>query len=445
MDGKPDAAAREAERGAQGMAVLRLLVYSGIGIVLFFVPFEMAGKSSLLIDHAASLLHKHARPLVLCLALAFMLHGALSPWLPGNRQRGAGFLGFSLLKGLGLLVGVAYLLGWGPAALYRPDMLPFLFEKLVMTLTVIIPVGALALAFLIGFGLLELIGVLMQPVMRPVWRTPGKSAIDAVASFAGSYSIGLLITERLYCGGHYSLRDAAIIATGFSTVSMPFMVVVAKTLELMPSWNLFFWSAFGVTFLVTALTARMPPLARLPDDGKPDEPLPAGQGRLAAAWQAGVQQAASAPPLPVALWSSLKDGLRMTSAILPSILAVGLLGLLAAHYTPLFDLVGLLFLPLTWALGLAEPMRVAGALASGLAEMFLPVVLLKDADGLVRFTAGVVSVSSILFLSASIPCMLATRIPLRLRDLLLVWGQRSLLSLLLAVPIGWLAQAQGWL
>ena len=90
-------------------------------------------------------------------------------------------------------------------------------------------------------------------------------------------------------------------------------------------------------------------------------------------------------------------------------------------------------------------MRVAGALASGLAEMFLPVVLLKDADGLVRFTAGVVSVSSILFLSASIPCMLATRIPLRLRDLLLVWGQRSLLSLLLAVPIGWLAQAQGWL
>ena len=135
----------------------------------------------------------------------------------------------------------------------------------------------------------------------------------------------------------------------------------------------------------------------------------------------------------------------MTSAILPSILAVGLLGLLAAHYTPLFDLVGLLFLPLTWALGLAEPMRVAGALASGLAEMFLPVVLLKDADGLVRFTAGVVSVSSILFLSASIPCMLATRIPLRLRDLLLVWGQRSLLSLLLAVPIGWLAQAQGWL
>ncbi|CAM4081312.1 hypothetical protein Gste01_02132 [Geobacillus stearothermophilus ATCC 7953] len=61
--------------------------------------------------------------------------------------------------------------------------------------------------------------------------------IDAVASFVGSYSIGLLITNKVFKEGKYTVKEAAIIATGFSTVSVTFMVVVAKTLGLMPIWN----------------------------------------------------------------------------------------------------------------------------------------------------------------------------------------------------------------
>ena len=72
----------------------------------------------------------------------------------------------------------------------------------------------------------------MKPVMRPIWKTPGRSAVDAVASFVGSYSVGLLITNRVYKEGFYSEKEASIIATGFSTVSATFMIVVAKTLVL---------------------------------------------------------------------------------------------------------------------------------------------------------------------------------------------------------------------
>ncbi len=438
----PAAAAPPANRTR---ATLRLIGYSLIGILLFFVPFEIAGRSSLLLDHAASLLQNEARIAVICAAMIFMAYGAISPWFKAGARQGMTQLVFNVLKVLGLLVGIAYLLEIGPAALFQPDMLPFLFEKLVLSLTVIVPLGALALVFLIGFGLLELVGVLMQPIMRPLWRTPGKSAIDAVASFAGSYSVGLLITDRMYREKHYSLRDAAIIATGFSTVSVPFLVVVARTMDLMPLWNLYFWSTMLVTFLVTAVTARLYPLASMSTDRLPEPELASGKGRWAGAWEAGLAQAGAAPSLRQALAGTFVDGLRMTSAILPSILAVGLLGLLATKYTPIFDIIGLLFYPVTWAFGLEQPMQVASALASGLAEMFLPVMLLKDADSLVRFVTAIVSVSSVLFLSASIPCMLATQIPLRMRDLLLVWLQRTLISLLFTIPLGMLAQRLGWL
>ncbi len=116
----------------------------------------------------------------------------------------------------------------------------------------------------------ELVGVLLQPVMRPTFKTPGKSAIDAVASFVGSYSIGLLITNRVYKSGQYSAKEAAIIATGFSTVSATFMVIVAKTLGLMDIWNWFFWSTLALTFVVTAITVRLRPLSRLDDTTFPE-------------------------------------------------------------------------------------------------------------------------------------------------------------------------------
>ena len=105
----------------------------------------------------------------------------------------------------------------------------------------------------------------MVPVMRPIFHTPGRAAIDAVASFVGSYSVGLIITNNVYRKGGYTAREAAIIGTGFSTVSATFMIIVAKTLGIIEHWNIYFWVTLVVCFTVTAITLRIPPLSRVPD------------------------------------------------------------------------------------------------------------------------------------------------------------------------------------
>lgn len=430
---------------ARGPALARLVLYSLFGLFVFFVPIEIAGRSTIPLDHAATALVTHARPVALAFVCLLIAYGAAAPLLDGSWRRSPTARVFTGLKLLGLLLTVGYLAGIGPAALYAPDMLPFLFDKLVLSVGLIVPIGALALGFLVGFGLLELTGVLVQRVMRPVWRTPGWSAIDAVASFVGSYSLALLITDRVFRDGKYTVREAVIIATGFSTVSATFMVIVAKTLGLMDVWNLYFWSTLVVTFTVTAITARLWPISGLPQAGGHDPALPQGRSRLQAALDAGIGQARQAPALPVVLRENLVDGVRMAAAILPSIMAVGLLGLLAAKYTPLFDVLGLVLYPFTWLAQLPEPMLAAKAMAAGLAEMFLPAILLKEAEVSTKFVAAVVSVSQVLFLSASVPCILATSIPLGLRDLLVIWFQRTVLSILLTAPIAWIAVQAGWL
>lgn len=330
---------------------------------------------------------------------------------------------------------------FGPAWLFRPDMGPFLFDKLVISVSLLVPIGAVFLALLVGYGLLEFVGVLMQPIMRPVWKTPGRSAIDAVASFVGSYSLGLLITNRVYKEGKYSAREAAIIATGFSTVSATFMVIVAKTLGLMDMWNTYFWVTLLVTFIVTAITVRIWPLGSMKDDyyeGAVPQPEVKPEGsRFAAAWREAQETVANAPKFGANIWANVRDGLLMTMAILPSILSIGLLGIVLATFTLLFDWVGYIFYPFTYILQLPEPMLVAKASALGIAEMFLPALLVVKSGIIVKFVIAVVSVSSIIFFSAVVPCIVATEIPISIPKLIVIWIQRVILTLIIVTPIAY--------
>jgi nucleoside recognition membrane protein YjiH len=309
----------------------------------------------------------------------------------------------------------------------------------VIPVGLLVPIGAVFLALLVGYGLLEFIGSLVQPVMRPVWRTPGRSAIDAVASFVGSYSLGLLITNRVYREGKYSAREAAVIATGFSTVSATFMVVVATTLDMMGDWNLYFWTTLLVTFAVTAITVRIWPLSKIDDsyrEGTVPQPEQDSRGeRFAQAWREARKAVAEAPPLGTNIVRNLRDGVLMTMAILPSILSIGLLGLVLATYTPVFDWIGYVFYPFTWALQLPEPLLAAKASAVGVAEMFLPALLVVESAAAVKFVVAVVSVSQIVFFSALVPCVVATDIPISVPKMIVIWFQRVVLTLIIVTPI----------
>lgn len=422
------------------LPLARLILFSAVGIFFFFVPVEIAGKSSIPLDHIVSWIKgNHPREAAIY-ALLIIAAGSFYPFVRGNWHQSATQIVFSLLQLSGLAISLMAFFELGPALLFERDMLPFLFDKLVIPVGLIVPTGAIFLAFLLSYGLLELIGVLFQPIMQPLFKTPGKSAIDAVTSFVGSYSLGLLITNRVYKSGQYSAKEAAIIASGFSTVSVTFMVIVAKTLGLMDIWNLFFWSTLFVTFVVTAITARVLPLARMDDRAAAPEDETLEHHRFKQALLAGLKANGKAPPLVANIRRNLIEGLLMAMRILPSIMSVGLIGLLLAKYTPLFDWLGYLFYPFTALAQLPDALGLARAAATGLAEMFLPALLMVEGELATRFVAGSVAISSILFFSASIPCILSTAIPLTIRQMLIIWYQRVALTLLLSAPFAYYAE-----
>lgn len=420
-------------------ALFKFLLFSVVGLFMFFVSFSVNGVESIFIDHTANLIRKIMGPTVPYFCVIMMFMGAGYPFYMKTWNKNTTAMVFTFFKIAGAIIGVMYLGKIGPAEIYTKDMLPFLFEKLVVSLAYVIPIGGALIVFLTSYGLMEFVGVFARPFMRPVYKTPGMSAIDAVASFVGSYSIGLLITDQQYRLGRYTTKEAAIIATGFSTVSATFCVVVAKTLGLMGIWNTFFWITMLITFIVTAITVRIWPLHHMSDEYlegvEPFQERIIKEGLLREALIEGVDAAKISVPILPNLWRNFVAGFIMTMSIVPSIMSVGLLGLVLSKFTPVFDILGYLFYPITALLQFSDPHLVAKAAALSIAEMFLPAVLVKDSDIVTRFVIAVTSISEILFFSASIPCVMSTTIPIPIKKLVVVWFQRVALTILITTPV----------
>ncbi|MFR8926547.1 YjiH family protein [Peptoniphilus senegalensis] len=415
------------------------IFYALFGIFMFFVPVTIGGAKSIPIDHITTLVKKLPN-YNLIFGVFMVLAGIAYAIKTKSWQKSKLHSVFFAIKLVALVFVFMFVTNKGPARIFDGDMLPLIWNGIMVSVATIVPIGSVFLAFLTGFGLMEFIGVFMEPVMRPVFKTPGRSAVDAVASFVGSYSLALLITNRVYLEDTYTKKEAAIIATGFSTVSATFMIIVAKTLGLLDYWLAYFWITLFVTFIVTAITARIFPLNKKPQEyysGKEYIPEEKKKVTFGEALDAGMEAYKNSGSLALVIKDNFIDGFKMALNIAPSLLGVGMIGLLLAEYTPIFHIIGYLFYPFTLLTRVEEPLMVAQALGMSIAEMLLPAPVVASAGlGLIaKMLVAVVSVSEILFFSASIPVMMGTEIPLKFSDYIIIWIERVILSIVITMPI----------
>lgn len=129
---------------------------------MFFVPITVKGKSSIPLDHLVTWVRDTAGEAVPIYALLVILLGAVYPFYTKTWNKDRVTTTFSLLKVVGLIAAVLLYFEWGPSWLSDPNMGPFLFEKLVVPVGLLVPLGAVFLAFIVGYGLMEFIGVLVQ-------------------------------------------------------------------------------------------------------------------------------------------------------------------------------------------------------------------------------------------------------------------------------------------
>ena len=400
-----------------------------VGLGFFVVPIHMDGRWTVAFDVFVTSLTKGAPTLVSLWSLGLIALGAVGSITWQRDPRLASFKAGAILTGLrwaGLFLAVLFASGTAPEWLAAKGVGGLMWGVLVASVAVIMPVGAAVLNVLVGYGMIELLGTWMRPVMRPVFRLPGRAALDDLMSWLGSYSVGLYVTRKLVDQGRYTRREAFLIATGFSTVSVGFVGVVCSTLELLHLFPVVFGTYFVLVYALAAVQARIWPATSISDQtvgaADPEPEVPFSQ-----AWTVAMERAQRAPAVGRVLWKGLGEGTALAATILGTILAVGTAATAVAEYTPLFDVLGAPLVPVLTALGLPDAELLAPAVLAGITEMYIPALLVKDAAVEGRFFIAVLSISQLVFFSSVAPMMLDLfkDLPIRVSHLLVIFAFRT--------------------
>ncbi|WP_099189780.1 YjiH family protein [Tepidibacter mesophilus] len=418
--------------------MIKFIIYNFVGIFIFFIPIKLNSKITIPIDHIIIYIYTQFLNYVCIYTLALIILGVFYPfitksWNTNRFNKIISFFNFS-----SIFICIIFITNLNKFYFISKDMLSIIFNNIAIPISIAIPVGSVFLTFLIDYGLLEFIGTLMQPIIKPLFKVPGKSAINALASFLSNCSIGVLITDALFKDSKYSIKEASIIVTGFSTVSISSMLIIAKTLGLMRMWNSYFIITLIVTCLVTAITARIPPLSRkshsyISSDSFIEATI--DKNFIQIAWNEAIKSINKPINLYKNIYHNFKNGLIVTMTVLPSIVSIGTAGLILSKYTCFIDLLAYIFYPLLKILQLPQPMLTAKSTSIGIIDLFLPSFLITNSSFLTRFIIGVVSVSSVLSFCSSIPCILSTKIPLSIWELFLIWIERVVFSFIIVTPI----------
>ncbi|EDL54697.1 hypothetical protein VSAK1_21109 [Vibrio mediterranei AK1] len=153
----------------------------------------------------------------------------------------------------------------GPQAIWEENTGGLVLEGLLPTLFAVFIFAGLLLPLLLNFGLLELFGALLSKIMRPVFNLPGRGAIDCMASWLGDGSVGILLTSKQYENKFYTMREAAVIGTTFSAVSITFSLVVIAQVELEHLFLPFYGAICLAGVVAAIIIPRLPPLRNKKD------------------------------------------------------------------------------------------------------------------------------------------------------------------------------------
>lgn len=352
---------------------------------------------------------------------------------------------WTIVRVLGAVFALMVVLQLGPEAFWNENTGGMLLspEGLVSFLFTIFLFAGLFLPLLLDFGLLEFFGTMMRRIMRPLFKLPGRSSIDALASWIGDGTIGVLLTSKQYEEGFYTKKEAAIVGTTFSIVSITFAVVVIDTIGL-GHYFLPYYATVGLAGLVLAIIMpRIYPLSRKGDefiDGsqldESVEDLPEGYNIVTHGLENALTKAASVGSFAKVFKSGLKNVVDMWVAIPPVVMAFGTITLVLAEYTPIFKWLGAPFVPILTVLGVPEAAEAAQTMVVGFADMFLPAILGASIESeMTRFVIATMSVTQLIYMSEVGGLLLGSKIPVNFKDLVIIFLLRTIIALPIIVGV----------
>lgn len=290
--------------------------------------------------------------------------------------------------------------------------------------------------FVLKSGIVEFIGTLIEPLMRPLFKLPGNAGIDALSSFVVSPAVASRISEEYYIEKVYTRKEAIGAATSFSTCSIGFVVVMASIGGVPEMSGIMTICTVGIALFMTAIMMRIPPISKYEDiylDGtKEREVAVTAEGSLfQRALLAGTKKSNEFSILEFLM--SVKTAAKFAITIVTVMSAIVMVTLTIVYHTNLFVWLGKPFEYLFVLLGLPNADLISSAPVLTFPSLTLPVSAMAGLDiaPQSRFFVTLLSIVQILFMSEAGNAVINSKMKVPFKDILVLFVVRTII----AIPI----------
>ncbi|MCL9780289.1 YjiH family protein [Vibrio sp. S4M6] len=425
------------------------LIPSLIGIFLFMVPIHYQGELTIPVAVLAKSIRSFfgdslvaiSTAIIALMSVASVLVKLLQPKLITNNPFLNNLLNPSMTwLAVRVIGGISVVLSFyqfGPEMIWNENTGGLVLHDLLPTLFSVFLFAGLLLPLLLNFGLLELFGALLSKIMRPVFNLPGRSAIDCMASWLGDGSVGILLTSKQYENKFYTQREAAVVGTTFSAVSITFSLVVIAQVNLEHLFLPFYAAVCLAGIVAAIIIPRLPPLRNKKDtfiDGttrdKDMDALPKGHTSFSWGMELALKKASQVKSVKQVAKEGVENAVDMIFGVLPVVMGLGTIALVIAENTSVFSVLGQPFIPLLKMMGVPEAVAASKTIVVGFADMFIPSILVTPiSNDMTRFIVAAMSVTQLIYMSEVGALLLGSKIPINIVELFIIFIFRTLITL----------------
>lgn len=441
-------------------SLMNFLIPSIIGIIIFMIPVKFDGEWTIIVKIFADFIAKTIGDYLpaLCtiiITISFVMSVMASfnvKFIKENKLLDQTFSVtpvWLVLRILGFVVVWMVVLkdklNLGPFfdMIVADESATFILNDLLTSLVIIFVIASMLLPLLLDFGLLEFIGAIFTKIMRPVFLIPGRAAVDCITSWIGDGTLGVMLTSNQYESGYYSAKEAAIISTNFSAVSITFSLIVLSQVDMVDYFGVYYLLVCLVGIVCAIIVPRIPPLSLKKDDyvvesNHSNEDL---SENYPSSVQYGLDLAIKRAESHKGIGEFLKNGIEnafgMWFSVMPIVMIIGTASLVLANNTQVFEILGKPFLPLLNFLKVPESLAASKTMIVGFSDMFTPSIIAASTiqSQMTKFIVATISVTQLIYLSEVGGLILASSIPVNLFELFVIFIERTIISLLIVAPI----------
>ena len=441
-------------------SLMNFLIPSIIGIIIFMIPVKFDGEWTIIVKIFADFIAKTIGDYLpaLCtiiITISFVMSVLASlnvKFIKENKLLDQTFSVtpvWLVLRILGFIVVWMVVLkdklNLGPFfdMIVADESATFILNDLLTSLVIIFVIASMLLPLLLDFGLLEFIGAIFTKIMRPVFLIPGRAAVDCITSWIGDGTLGVMLTSNQYESGYYSAKEAAIISTNFSAVSITFSLIVLSQVDMVDYFGVYYLLVCLVGIVCAIIVPRIPPLSLKKDDYVVDSNH--DNKDIAENYSSSVQygldlaikRAESHKGIGEFLKNGIENAFGMWFSVMPIVMIIGTASLVLANNTQVFEILGKPFLPLLNFLKVPESLAASKTMIVGFSDMFTPSIIAASTiqSQMTKFIVATISVTQLIYLSEVGGLILASSIPVNLFELFAIFIERTIISLLIVAPI----------